>query len=354
MHTYSTRLKTRQQHAEEGPRGPDESTDSIARARTSTSDRRRRRQETSEGATAINKAKHHRGDQRGASKQEAVPSLASSPLKKGEHDFLLKFYYFYYDLDNVGSFTGSAKKLYNATRALRPTLTLKKCKYFLQTQAIHTLTKTPRTFIKRNKIQVYKCYEQLSIDIMTLKQYLDSPKNDYRYAYIIVDTMSRFIWSILLRTRTSSEIVPAFRRFLTQIKPKLIKCTIHSDQESAIIGRDFRAMIKDFDVELKLSFTSSKVSHSERAIRTLRSTLYKYVLYAHDVNLVSALECVIKLYNNSPHSALFGKSPAEIISSVDAEFELYEKIHPNLVEGRPHCAVRCTQIPHLWAHFAEF
>lgn len=197
------------------------------------------------------------------------PTLGEGTLSVAERSALLKYYY---NVDNVASLTSSAYKLYKAVKHQHPTLTLDKCRFFLQTQSPYTLTAPRRTYIPRNPMEVYRCFDVLACDIMVLMQFTDA-NSPQRYCMLVVDVFSRYCWHFMLETRSAAEIVPKFEALLEELRPRLLKTTIYFDRESAIISRQFRQMLKKFDVQLQLSYSETKVSHAEILIRYLKRSL---------------------------------------------------------------------------------
>ena len=121
-------------------------------------------------------------------------------------------------------------------------------------------------------MEVYRTFDCLAGDIMVLRQFADTSEKEI-YCLLLVDVYSRHCWPLMLETRTADEITRKFERLLERLRPRLLRTTILFDQESAIVSRQFRAMLKKFDVRLQLSFTETKVSNAERLIRTLKRTL---------------------------------------------------------------------------------
>ena len=121
-------------------------------------------------------------------------------------------------------------------------------------------------------MEVYRTFDMLACDIMILRQFAESTAPE-QYCLLVVDVFSRYCWPLMLETRSADEITRKFERLLERLRPRLLRTTILFDQESAIVSRQFRAMLKKFDVRLQLSFTETKVSNAERLIRTLKRTL---------------------------------------------------------------------------------
>ena len=200
----------------------------------------------------------------------ADPTLGEGRLTVHERDALLAYYY---DVDKPYALTSSARHLYQALRQRVRTLTIDKCRFFLQTQSPYTLTAPRRRNEPSNPMEVYRCYELLACDIMVLREYSDS-SDTIRYCLLVVDVFSRYCWDLYLETRSAEEIVPKFDDLLKSMGDRLLSTVVYFDQEGAIKGKAFRAMLKRHNVLLQLSYTKTKVSNAERLIRTLKKSLF--------------------------------------------------------------------------------
>ena len=197
------------------------------------------------------------------------PTLGAGRLTATERDALLAYYY---DVDQPYALTSSAHQLHQAMRQRIPSLTIDKCKFFLQSQSPYTLTAPHRRPEPSNPMEVYRCYELLACDIMVLREYSDS-SDTLRYCLLVVDVFSRYCWDLYLKTRSAQEIVPKFDQLLESMGDRLLSTIVYFDQEAAIKGHAFRAMLKRHNVLLQLSYTKTKVSNAERLIRTLKKSL---------------------------------------------------------------------------------
>ena len=114
------------------------------------------------------------------------PTLGDGRLTVAERDALLAYYY---DVDQPHALTSSARHLYKSMKQRVPSLTLDKCRFFLQSQPPYTLTAPRRAPVPSNPMEVYRCYELLACDIMVLRQYSDRA-DSLLYCLIVVDVFS--------------------------------------------------------------------------------------------------------------------------------------------------------------------
>ena len=116
---------------------------------------------------------------------EQVGEDAIAELPDGIHSILSEYYY---NPKNVASLTGSPQKLFKSIVKIHPEITFEHCIHFLHTQSPYTLTKTPYTFIKRNKMEIFRIFQLIQFDILVFQSFMEAEqKSVSRYCLIIVD-----------------------------------------------------------------------------------------------------------------------------------------------------------------------
>ena len=95
-------------------------------------------------------------------------------------------------------------------------MTLKNIKTFMN----EIYSKPPKKFYPTNKTDVYHIDDIGSLDILDLKDY--GPKNDrgYRYFLVVIDSFSKFGWTILLKNKNAITIRGLFRKYNHKLKKK--------------------------------------------------------------------------------------------------------------------------------------
>ena len=87
------------------------------------------------------------------------------------------------------------------------------------------LSKPPEKYYVTNKTNVYLFDDIWSSDILDLKEY--GPKNNrrYRYVLVIIDTFSKFAWTVPLKNKNAQTIKDSFENILISStrKPTLIE-----------------------------------------------------------------------------------------------------------------------------------
>ena len=114
----------------------------------------------------------------------------------------------YLNPQNSASFS-SATKLYNATKAEFPDITLSDVKEWLASQDAYTLHKPATKKFKRNKIIVHGVDDQWQVDLVDMYN-LAKVNSENRYILTCIDILPKFAWAFPLKTKTAENIINNF------------------------------------------------------------------------------------------------------------------------------------------------
>lgn len=77
--------------------------------------------------------------------------------------------------------------------------------------------------------------------------------------------------------------------------------------------------IKEKDVYQQFTLNEAKANYSEIMIKTLKNRIYKMMGYRQSHEYISKIDGIVQAYNNTPHSALNGRTPAQINDENEVE-----------------------------------
>ncbi len=143
----------------------------------------------------------------------------------------------------------------------------------------------------------YKGY-QLDVDTVSMTGY--AKRNDgYKYILIVIDILSRYLWTVPLKTLTGKEMATA----LTTILPRKAE-RVRSDMgtEFANVWVDKALGMKD--VRHFKTTNSTKANYAERVIRTLKTKMVKYMRYKNSHHWIDVLPAITRSYNNDYHRSI--------------------------------------------------
>ena len=162
-------------------------------------------------------------------------------------------------------------------------------------------SKPPKRNYITNKTDVYHIDDIWSLDILDLKDY--GPKNNrgYRYVLVIIDSFSKFGWTVPLKNKNAQTIKDSFENILisSKRKPNLIE----SDREKEFYNNIFQDFLDKNIIKLYSINSSYGAVFAERFNRTVRDLLKKVVFEKNDANWIDVLPTITKQYNNRIHTS---------------------------------------------------
>ena len=114
--------------------------------------------------------------------------------------------------------------------------------------------------------------------------------------------MSKYLWVIPLKNKSSQIITNDFSNILTTSKISPLK--IESDRETDFYNSIFQNLLTAKIIQHYSRFTDKGPSIAERVIKTIRNLLKKPIFLAENADWISKLPSVIKQYNNTAHSSI--------------------------------------------------
>ena len=162
-------------------------------------------------------------------------------------------------------------------------------------------SKVPKKNYPTNKI-IYNHIEEIwSIDLADFSDYKISNNEDYRYVFVTIDTFSKNLWAIPLKSKISQTMSQEFSFILTTSKRSPVKVERDRGKEWY---NSIQNLLKTQNIHHFPRFTDNGPSKVERLIRTIRNLLEKLIFSAGNADCLSELSAVVKQYNNSFHHSV--------------------------------------------------
>lgn len=122
----------------------------------------------------------------------------------------------------------------------------------------------------------------------------------YWIILVVIDTFSKFVWLVALKTKSGKEVTEAFAKIIEESgrKPK----KLHVDRGKEFYNKDFKRLLDELGIEIYSTQTEKKASIVERVNRTIGDKL-KPIIHKH-LKWIDALPKIAKDYNNSYHRTI--------------------------------------------------
>ena len=133
----------------------------------------------------------------------------------------------------------------------------------------------------------------------------------YKYMITIIDVFSKFAWAVPLKNKTGKDVTNAFK-FVDRI-PK----NLQTDKGKEFYNKDFKELMKKYNINHYSTYTNVKASVVERFNRTLKEKMWKQFSIQGNYKWIDILPKLIDNYNNTYHTTIKMK-PVEVnISNQD-------------------------------------
>ena len=245
----------------------------------------------------------------------------------------------YYDVSHPAGFA-SVRKLYDSVKARA--ITFKQVSKWLSSQEAYNLFKPARVNFPRPRIHVDGVDASWELDLVVMDHIFQadgrelslSEDNDgYKYVLVVIDVFSKYVWARLCKTKQSQEISAAFDAILLEAAPRKPR-SIRTDMGGEFQGTPFERIVRDLDVNHYWAYSDLKAVFVERAIKTIKARIRKYIDYTGKMRYVDVMDDVLKAYNSSIHSST-GMAPQNVTSYDRDAIEYYAYHHDTNPRPKP-------------------
>lgn len=168
-------------------------------------------------------------------------------------------------------------------------------------QLVEELHRKPAPVKKFRKVITNGSDDVWGIDLMQMPE--PGINDGYRYALIVEDIFSRFIWIALMKNKDAKTSWTAMQKVVDDAGTKPKK--LWADQGSEFYNSIWKANLKKLGVELYSTYADWGVAPVESAIRTLKNWVQPKMELRGSLRWVDILPEVVKYYNEEHvHSAL--------------------------------------------------
>lgn len=213
----------------------------------------------------------------------------------------------YYDPKRAAAY-GGVDKLYRAVRKEgKFVLGRAKIRNWLLKQEDYAVHRGERGKFKRRR--VVAPYVDYQWDVDTANMELYKKDNDgYAYFLLAVDILSKFVWTEPLRARTGKETARAFQRIFEKGRQPN---NIRSDKGTEFANKDVKRFLKGEGVRYFVTQNIVKASYAERAIKTVKSRIARYLTRNQSHRWIDVLPAITDSYNQTYHRSI-KRTPASV------------------------------------------
>ncbi|KAL3094098.1 hypothetical protein niasHS_005514 [Heterodera schachtii] len=211
--------------------------------------------------------------------------------------------------------------LYAAVKKKHPKLKRTEFDEFLQRNTTYTLFKPKREKFRRLRTVPTGFMTDVQADLADF-QALSRKNSGYRYLLLAVDVLSRRMFGSPVKSKRPADVKRAFEEVFDQM-PKLPE-TLYTDRGLEFVAKPMKEFFAENGIKKYETSSKKKAAIAERAIRTLKTRLYKYFSAKNTSAWVDVLPKFLSAINNSVCRAT-GLRPNEI-SDVNAR-EVWKRVY---------------------------
>ena len=233
----------------------------------------------------------------------------------------------YNDPSAPGSFQGP-EKLY--TSAKKDGHTRKDVVRYLQKENTYTLNRALIRKFPRNRVIVEGIDSQWDIDLADLAL-LEKDNDGYKYVLLAIDVFSRYVWVRPLKTKYAKEVVKALQSIFAEGRTPH---SIRTDGGKEFQNKTVKSFLTEYGIHLFSTYNETQANYAERAIKTIKSKLYRYLISRNTLRYIDVLQDLVKSYNHTKHSSL-GRTPASVNKNNEGEVRLDQYMLRRKIRDRP-------------------
>ena len=152
---------------------------------------------------------------------------------------------------------------------------------------------------KRPKVIVGKKDRQWDGDTANMLKY-EKDNDGYKYFALFIDIFTRFVWTYPLKTLKGKEMVEAMTKIFLDAKSRKLR----TDRGSEFVNRDVKKFLRIQSVDHFTTTNETKANFAERAIKTIKKRLVRYMDYKQSFKWVDVLGDITESYNQTYHRSI--------------------------------------------------
>jgi transposase InsO family protein len=218
----------------------------------------------------------------------------------------------YYEPSHPSSFAG-VDKLHRAVKKEgKHSISKYRIKQWLSKQSNYTEHKPVRRNFKRRRVVVDIKNAQWDGDTVSMVRYVEQ-NSSFRYILVIIDILSRFVWTVPLKNLKGKEMVDALKGIFREVKPRKLR----TDKGSEFSNKHVNGYLRKEGVDHFTTTNETKANFSERVIKTLKTKITKYLDKKQSHKWLDILADMTLSYNSSYHRSI-KMTPNEALQTDDA------------------------------------
>ena len=172
---------------------------------------------------------------------------------------------------------------------------LNKPRYYAKGKMTRYVNNVPRT--------------ELEADLLSFERFAAS-NSSVKYLLTVMDVNSRELWVAPLKDKKASTVLRGFKVIIPKVG--LGVRSLYVDKGSEFTATEVVTYLRSIGINITYASLSLHAHRLERAHRSLRQLIRAYQVDNGTDRFIDVLDDLVGIYNNRPHSSLYGSSPTQI------------------------------------------
>lgn len=181
-------------------------------------------------------------------------------------------------------------------------------------KVVEELHKPARRNYERRSFDIRGIDETWQADLVEMIPYARQNKG-FNYMLNVIDTMSKFAWSVPVKRKNGQNITEAMKSIL---KKGRIPTNLQTDRGKEFYNKEFKELMQKFNINLYSTYSNLKASICERFNRTLKNKMWQQFSLQGNYKWIDILDDLLLKYNNTKHRTI-GMKPKDVNASKVAE-----------------------------------
>ena len=197
----------------------------------------------------------------------------------------------------------SREKLLEKAKSVNPAISQDDVFNFLRTNKTYTLHKLQNKKFPRQKIIASKPKVIMAADLADVR-HIKKENNSIGYLLVCIDVFSRYMQVVPCRNKDANTMLGAIKKVVENKDSEGLR-RLNTDLGAEFWNRKVKNYLCSRGVKLYSVYSNEiKSSLAERAIRTLKERIYRFITSQNSSRYIDELQNMVSAYNHSPHSGL--------------------------------------------------
>jgi len=145
------------------------------------------------------------------------------------------------------------------------------------------------------------------------------------YILIVIDCFSKYIWLRPLKKKTAKPVSSSLREIIEGLTS--FPNTVITDEGKEFYNKEVRKVFDDFNIHHYSIKTKMKASIAERAIRTIKTRIERYMHENKTKKWLDVLPDIESGYNSTPHRSI-GLAPEQV--NIANSKKVFKTLYPDI------------------------